>query len=143
MIVILYSITKYELSMLYSCGDTFHEKCREKEKMDKYREEQTGESWFSIPRCNKSLSFYIQNINLLYYTVAEKSITKNYSIDCMVRKKSGQIEGRTNRTEPVLCPKIQIVVVILYAKYELSNFYSCGDIFDENGRRKMDKYAEE
>ena len=35
--VILY--TKYELSILHSCGDIFDEKCGEKEKKEIYREE--------------------------------------------------------------------------------------------------------
>ena len=54
----------------------------------------------------------------------------------MERQKSEQIYGRTNRTRPVLYPTIQLVVVILYAEYELSIFYSCGDIFDEKCRER-------
>ena len=41
----------------------------------------------SIPRFNKSLSIKIQNINFLSKTVAEESIAKKYSIECMERKK--------------------------------------------------------
>ena len=63
LVVILY--TKYELSILYSCGDIFDKKCGEKEKRTYTRKKKTGECWFSIPRCNKSLSIYIENINLL------------------------------------------------------------------------------
>ena len=49
--------------------------------MDKYWEELTGESWFSIQRSKKSLSIYIHTyINLLSQTVAEKYINKNNSI---------------------------------------------------------------
>ena len=40
------------------------------------------------------------------------------------------------RTEPVLYYTIQLDVVILYTKYELSILYSCGDIFDEKCREK-------
>ena len=36
----------------------------------------------------------------------------------------------------VLYPKRQLVAVILYAKYELSILYSCGNIFDKNVERK-------
>ena len=36
----------------------------------------------------------------------------------------------------VLYPTRQLVAVILYAKYELSILYSCGDIFDKNVERK-------
>ena len=54
----------------------------------------------------------------------------------MERKESEQKEKRTNRTKPVLYPKIQSVDVILYIKYELSILYSCGDTFDEKSREK-------
>ena len=65
-------------------------------------EEYTEENWFSIRRCNKSVSVYIRNINLLLRTVAKKSITKNYSFECIKRKKSEQIQIRTNKRKPVL-----------------------------------------
>ena len=45
--------------------------------MNIYREEKTGEGWFSIPRYNLSLSICIQNMNFLCYTVVEISLTKN------------------------------------------------------------------
>ena len=54
------------------------------------------------------------------------SLTKN-----LEKKKNGQIWGRTNRIKPVIYPTIQLVIVILYTKYELSILYSCGDIFDK------------
>ena len=54
--------------------------------MNIYREEQTGEGWFSIPLYNLSLSTCIQNMNFLCYTVAEISLTKN-----MERKKQEEI----------------------------------------------------
>ena len=37
--------------------------------------------------------------------------------------------------KPVFNPMIHIVVFILYTKYALI-LYSCGDIFDEKGRKK-------
>ena len=39
-------------------------------------------------------------------------------------------------TKPVIYPTIQLVIVILYTKYELSILYICGDIFDEKCREK-------
>ena len=57
-------------------------------------------------------------------------VTKNYSTECMERKKSKNIQGRTNRRMLVLYPTIQLVIVNLSTKYELSVLYSCGDIFD-------------
>ena len=41
-----------------------------------YKEEQTGQRWLSIPRYNLSLLFCIPNMNFLFYTVVEISLTK-------------------------------------------------------------------
>ena len=42
-------------------------------------------------------------------------MTKN-----LERKKKGQTQGRTNRRMPICNPTIQLVVVDLYTKYEVS-----------------------
>ena len=47
------------------------------------------------------------------------------------REKKEQIQERTNRRMPICNPTIQLVVVDLYTKYEVSILYCCGDIFDE------------
>ena len=62
------------------------------------------------------------------------SLTKN-----LQRKKKEQTKGRTNRRMPICNPTIQLVVVDLYTKYEVSILNGCGDFFDEkvlrnNGR---------
>ena len=49
----------------------------------------------------------------------------------MERKKSEQIQGRTNKRRLVLYPTIHFVIVNLYTKYERPVLDSCGDIFDE------------
>ena len=53
-------------------------------------------------------------------------MTKN-----LERKKTEKIQGRTNRRRPIFNPMIQLVVVNLYTKYEVSILNGCGDIFDE------------
>ena len=53
-------------------------------------------------------------------------MTKN-----LERKKKGQTQGRTNRRMPICNPTIQLVVVDLYTKYEVSILNGCGDIFEE------------
>ena len=53
-------------------------------------------------------------------------MTKN-----LERKKKGQTQGRTNRRMPICNPTIQLVLVDLYNKYEVSILNGCGDIFDE------------
>ena len=53
-------------------------------------------------------------------------MTKN-----LERKKKEQTKGRTNRRIPIFNPTIQLVVVDLYTKYEVSILNGCGDIFDE------------
>ena len=47
--------TKFEVSILNGCGNIFDDKSGEKEKKNKYREQQIGEGPFSIPRYNLSL----------------------------------------------------------------------------------------
>ena len=47
------------------------------------------------------------------------------------RKKKEQTKGRLNRRMPICNPTIQLVVVDLYTKYEVSILNGCGDIFDE------------
>ena len=83
----------------------FDEKCREKEK---YWEEQIGEGPFSIPCYNLSLQTCIPNLKFLSLTLVEISLRKN-----LERKKTEQIQGRTNRRMPVFNPTIQLVVANL------------------------------
>ena len=64
--------------------------------------------------------------------VVEISLTKN-----LERKKKEQIKGRTNRRRPICNPTIQLVVVNLYTKYEVSIFNGCGNIFDEKFGKKV------
>ena len=104
--------------------------------MNIYREEQTMEGPFSIPRYNLSLSTCIQNMNSLCYTVVEIPLTKN-----MERKKKAQRQGRTNGRKLILNPTKQLVIVNLYIKYEVTIFNSFGDIIDEKvlqDYRRMD-----
>ena len=65
-------------------------------------------------------------MKFLPFTVVELSLTKNPE-----RKKKEQTKGRTNRRRPICNPTIQLVIVDLYTKYEVSILKSCGDIFDE------------
>ena len=63
-------------------------------------------------------------------------MTKN-----LERKKKGQTQGRTNRRMPICNPTIQLVIVNLFTKYEVSILNGCGDIFDEKvlrNYRRMD-----
>ena len=83
--------------------------------MNIYREDQTGEGWFSIPKYNLSLSMCIQNMNFQCYTVVEISLTKNIE-----RKKKEQIQRRANRGRLILNPTIQLANFNLYTKYEVS-----------------------
>ena len=65
-------------------------------------------------------------MKFLSSTVVEISWTKN-----LERKKKEQTKGRTIGILPICNPTIQIVVVDLYTKYEVSILNGCGDIFDE------------
>ena len=63
--------------------------------------------------------------------VVEITLTKN-----LERKKTEQIKGITNRRRPIFNPTIQLVVLNLYTKYEVSILNGCGDIFDEKFGKK-------
>ena len=64
-------------------------------------------------------------------TVTQKSLTKNFIIQSMERKKIGQIQGRISRIRLVCNPTIQHVIINLCTKYDSSSLQSCGEIFDE------------
>ena len=64
-------------------------------------------------------------------TVTQKSLTKNFIIQSMERKKMGQIQGRINRGRLVCNPTIQHVIINMYTKYDSSSLQDCGEIFDE------------
>ena len=64
-------------------------------------------------------------------TVSQKSLTKNFIIQSMERKKIGQIQGRISRRGLVCNPTIQHVIINLYTKYDSSSMQGCGEIFDE------------
>ena len=51
-------------------------------------------SWFSILRYIKSSSTCIPNMSILACMVVEKSLTKNFILQSMEGKKSGQMQGR-------------------------------------------------
>ena len=61
----------------------------------------------------------------------EISLKKN-----LERKKKEQIKGRTNRRRPIFNPRIQLVVMNLYTRFEVSILNGCGDIFDEKFGKK-------
>ena len=63
--------------------------------------------------------------------VVEISLTKN-----LERKTKEQIHRRTNRRRPIFNPTMQLVVVDLYTKFEVSILNGCGDIFDERSGKK-------
>ena len=65
-------------------------------------------------------------MKFLSLTVVGISLTKH-----LERKKKGQTKRITNRRMPICNPPIQLVVVDLYTKYEVSILNGYGDIFDE------------
>ena len=66
-------------------------------------------------------------MNFLCYAVVEISLTKNIE-----RKKKEQIQGRTNRRRLILNPMIQLAIVNLYTKYEVSILNGFRDILTKN-----------
>ena len=61
-LVVVNLYTKFEVSILYGCGDIFDKKSGKKETG---REEQTGEGPFAIPQYNLSLRTSILNLKFL------------------------------------------------------------------------------
>ena len=58
-------------------------------------------------------------------------MTKN-----LERKKTDLIKGRTYKRRPFFNPTIQLVIVNLYTKFEVSILNGCGDIFDLKSGKK-------
>ena len=77
------------------------------------------------------INLYTKYKKFLSLTFVEISLAKN-----LERKKKEQTKGRTNRRIPICNSTIQLVVVDLYTKYEVSILNGCGDIFDEKFGKK-------
>ena len=65
-------------------------------------------------------------------TVSQKSLTKNFIIQSMERKKTGQIQERISRRRLVCNPTIQYIIIKLHTKYDFSSLHSFTEIFDKN-----------
>ena len=61
---------------------------------------------------------------------------KNYRTECMERKTSEHIQGRTNRRRPVLYPTIQLVVVSLHKNMKFLCYTVVGISLTKNMERK-------
>ena len=83
-------------------------------KVNKYRKEQRGEGWFSIPQYNLLLLTCIPNINFLSYTVAEISLTK---INGEKEKWTNTGKNKQERTQFSI-PQYNLSVVTLYTTGE-------------------------
>ena len=79
----------------------------ERKKNEIYKEEQKGDSRFSTPRYNLSLSACIQNMNFLCYTVVEIPWAKKYG-------EKERTQGRTNKRRLNFIPTMQLGIVNLY-----------------------------
>ena len=90
-----------------------------------------GEGWFTIPRYTTSLSTCTPNMTALACTVSQKSLTKNFIIQSMERKKIGQMQGRISRKRLVRNPTIHYIIINLSTKYDSSSLHSFTDIYDE------------
>ena len=90
-----------------------------------------GEGWFTIPRYTTSLSTCIPNMTSLASTVSQKSLTKNFIIQSMERKKIGQIQGRISRRKLVCNPTIHYIIINLHTKHVYPSLHSYTEILDE------------
>ena len=123
--------TKFEVSVLNSCGDILDEKSGEKEK----NKQTSGRTNRRRPIFSPTIQFVVVNL----YTKFEVSILNGCGDvfdKKLERKKKEQIKGRTNRRRPICNPTIKLVVVNLYTKYKVSIFNGSGNIFDEKFGKK-------
>ena len=126
--------TKYDYSSLHSFTEIFDEKFHqsmERKKIGQIRERISRRRLVCNPRYNTSLSTCSPNMTILACTVSQKSLTKNFIIRSMERKKIGQIQGRIGMRRLVCNPTIQHVIINLYTKYDSSSLQGCREIFDE------------
>ena len=109
-IIIINLHTKYEYSSLHNFREIFDEnfiiQSLERKKIGQIQGKLAGEGWFAIPRYNKSLSTCTPNMNTLACTVSQKSLTKNFIIQSMERKKIEQIQGRISKRRLVRNPTV-------------------------------------
>ena len=101
--------TKYEYSSLHSFTEIFDEnfviQSMERKKIGQIQGRIRGEGWFAIPRYSISLSTCLPNMTILACTVSQKSLTKNFILQSMERKKIGQIQGRIRRNRWFAIPQ--------------------------------------
>ena len=128
--------TKYDYSGLHSFTEIFDEKFHH----SKYGEK---ENWTNIGK-NKQEKARLHSHNTIHHyqlahpnmttlacTVSQKSLTKNFIIQSLERKKIGQIQGRMSRRRLVRIPTIQYIIINLHTNYDYSSLYSFTEIFDE------------
>ena len=127
--------TKYDNSSLHSFTEIFDKnfsiQSMERKKIGQIQGRIRGEGWFTIPRYITSLSTCIPNMTTLACTVSQKSLTKNFIIQSMERKKIGQIQGRISRRRLVCNPTIHYISINLHTKYDYPSLHSFTEIFDE------------
>ena len=97
--------TKYDYSSLHGYTAIFEEKNNyskygNEENVTKTGKKKHQNAWFAISQYNSSLSTSLPDITTQTCTVLHKSLTKNFIIQSMERKKIGQIQGRISRSRP-------------------------------------------
>ena len=63
--------------------------------------------------------------------ISQKSLTKNFIIQSMERKKISQIQRRISMRRLVCNPTIQYIIINLHTKYDYSSLHTFTEIFDE------------
>ena len=77
------------------------------------------------------INLHTKNFTTLPCTVSQKSLTKNFIIQSMERKKIGQMLGRISMRRLVRNPTIQNIIIILHTKYDYCSLHGLTEIFDE------------
>ena len=111
---------KYEYSSLHSFREIFDEnfiiRSMERKKIGQIQGGISRRRLVRNPRYNTSLSTCIPNMNTLACTVSQKTLTKNFIIQSMERKKIEQIQERISRRRLIRNPTIQYIIINLHTK---------------------------
>ena len=128
--------TKYEYSSLHSFTIFFDENFI----IQRMERKKIGQTQGRISRrlvCNPTIQYIIINLHTKYdYSSLHSfteilTLTKNFIIQSMERKKIGQIQGRISRRRLVGNPTIQYIIINLLTKYDYSSLHSSTEIFDQ------------
>ena len=118
----------------------------ERKKNDEIREQLRAAVWFQYTRYICPLSMCVQSFNLLGLTVPEKSVTKNFNVWKLERKKNEEIKWWISSSSLIPVYTIHLPTVHVCTKFQSSRPHSSWEktvwrkmLFENWRERKMKK----